>query len=284
MPESFSRKLEASFSQSQLCVGIDPHKELLIENNYELNVAGLESFCFDLLDKVSGLVSIVKPQVSFFESYGSAGFKVLERLLTEATSRGLLVIADAKRGDIGTTMQAYADSWLSKDAPFICDALTVSPYLGVGSLSPAISAAAERGKGLFVLSATSNKEGKAIQTAHVNETTVANQIANEVAQLNKVTATAKGKFGHLGLVIGATLDRYKFGLESINHGSTELITPILAPGFGAQGALLSQARTIFGENASNVVYSISRSALRDGMSGVPSALSVDVAELAEALG
>ena len=283
MPESFSKKLETAFSQSQLCVGIDPHRELLEENDYDLNVSGLEKFSFELLDAISGSVSIVKPQVSFFESYGSKGFAVLERLLSEASSRGLLVIADAKRGDIGSTMQAYTDAWLSKDAPFMCDALTVSPYLGVGSLVPAVSEAAERGKGLFILSATSNKEGKTLQTAQVNGTTVANQVATEVAELNRVTATSKGRFGHLGLVVGATLDRGKFDLVGLNTGTTEFLTPILAPGFGAQGALLSQAKMIFGDNASNVVYSISRSALRDGMHNVRATVLADVAELEEAL-
>lgn len=284
MPESFSKKLDEAFAKSQLCVGIDPHRELLEENNYDLTVSGLERFSLDLLDQVSDVVSIAKPQVSFFESFGSAGFAVLERILSEASSRGLLVIADAKRGDIGSTMQAYADAWLSKDAPFVCDALTVSPYLGVGSLAPAITAASERGKGLFILSATSNKEGKTIQTASAGDTTVANQVANEVAELNKVSSISRGKFGHLGLVVGATLDRYKFGLGELNSGVTELVTPILAPGFGAQGALLSQARMIFGLNAPNVIYSVSRSALRDGMSGVKAAVASDVAELAEALG
>ncbi len=283
MPESFSRKLELAFSKSQLCVGIDPHRELLVENDYSLDVAGLEKFSFDLLDQVSGLVGIIKPQISFFESFGSKGFQVLEKLLSEASSRGLLVIADAKRGDIGTTMQAYTDAWLSKDAPFICDALTVSPYLGVGSLSPAIAVAAERGKGLFILSATSNPEGKTIQTAQTGGTTVANQVALEVAELNKATATSKGRFGHLGLVVGATLDKSKFDLEGLNAGLTELAAPILAPGFGAQGALISQAKMIFGSNASNVIFSISRSALRDGMNNVSQAVSADVSELAQAL-
>jgi len=283
LPESFSKKLETAFSSSQLCVGIDPHRELLAENNYDVSVAGLESFSMDLLDRLGNLVKIVKPQISFYESFGSKGFAVLERVLVEASNRDLLVIADAKRGDIGTTMQAYADAWLAKDAPFLTDALTVSPYLGVGSLAPAIAVAVERGKGLFVLSATSNKEGKDIQLARGKETTVANQVASEVAELNQVTATARGRFGNIGLVVGATLDREKYELGSINVAASDLLIPILAPGFGAQGALLSQARMIFGTNAANVIYSVSRSALRDGMAGVQSVVSRDVAELAEAL-
>ncbi len=284
MPETFSKKLEKAFNTSgQLCVGIDPHEELLDESGLPQSPEGLRSFSLTLLDELTGTVSIIKPQVSFFERFGSAGFKVLEDLCSEASARGLLVIADAKRGDIGTTMTAYAQAWLGKAAPFLVDALTVSPYLGVGSLAPAVSIASERGKGLFVLCATSNPEGSVLQNSVNAGISVARQVADEVASLNQVSAQSKTRFGTAGLVIGATVDLNDFGLSSLNANDVINSSAILAPGFGYQGARLSDARRIFGRNADNVIYTISRSALRDGLYSVQSAVAADQRELSKAL-
>ena len=276
MPESFSKKLESAFaSKGQLCVGIDPHEEILIDNGFEVSAQGVLNFGLAMLDQLEGAVSIIKPQVSFFERFGSAGFTALENLLQEASKRGFLVIADAKRGDIGSTMEAYGQAWLAKDAPFICDALTVNPYLGVGALSPAVAFASERGKGLFILSATSNPDGLKLQSSTNAGLSVASQVAEEVAKLNVATSTSKGKFGNLGLVIGATVDLSSLGLEKLNEGQTDLRTPILAPGFGFQGAHLSNAKTIYKDLAGDVIYTISRSALRDGILSVRSSVTED---------
>ena len=284
MPETFSRKLELAFGKyGQLCVGIDPHAELLEENGFDQSTQGLREFSFTLLEELSGRVGIIKPQISFFERFGSAGFSILEELCSEATSRGFLVIADAKRGDIGTTMSAYASAWLDKSAPFMVDALTVSPYLGVGSLAPAVSIAAERGKGLFVLCATSNSEGRTLQGARVGEATVAALVAKDVATLNSIAAQSRSIFGNVGLVIGATVDVKEFGIESVNRNLESGFAPILAPGFGAQGASLADARKLFGANAKNVIYTISRSALRDGLASASEVVSRDAKELAGAL-
>ncbi len=283
MPESFSSKLEKAFStKGQLCVGIDPHSELIIEAGLDDTVAGLETFSFKLLDEVSEVAGIIKPQVSFFERFGSRGFQVLENLLIEANRRGLLVIADAKRGDIGSTMQAYTDAWLSKDAPFICDALTLSPYLGFGTLNSAIAAAAERGKGVFILCATSNPEGVQVQQASVGEGTVALDVATQAAKYNSVTATSRSRFGNVGLVIGATVELSSFGL-TLNNGVSEHRAPILSPGFGTQGASLSDVRKLFGENASDVICNVSRSALRNGLINARAAVVQDQQILARAL-
>jgi len=284
LPETFSKKLELAFTKyGQVCVGIDPHAELLEENGFAQSAQGLREFSFALLEELSGQVGIIKPQISFFERFGSAGFAVLEELCSEATARGLLVIADAKRGDIGTTMAAYASAWLDKSAPFMVDALTVSPYLGVGSLAPAVSIAAERGKGLFVLCATSNSEGKTLQSARIGDATVAADVASEVATLNGISAQSRSRFGNVGLVIGATVDVEEFGIASVNSNLESGFSPILAPGFGAQGASLKDAKKLFGENAQNVIYTISRSALRDGLASVSDVVSRDAKELAEAL-
>ncbi|MEI8232048.1 MAG: orotidine-5'-phosphate decarboxylase [Actinomycetes bacterium] len=284
MPETFSRLLEQAFSKNgQLCVGIDPHEELLDDSGFDQSVDGLRHFSMALLDELSGTVSIIKPQVSFFERFGSAGFRVLEDLCAEASSRGFLVIADAKRGDIGSTMTAYAQAWLGKAAPFIVDALTVSPFLGVGSLAPAVAIASERGKGLFVLCATSNPEGQTLQMADSEGISTAKSIANEVSALNQVSAQSKTQFGNMGLVIGATVNLEAYGLKDVNTDSSAIAAPILAPGFGAQGARLSEAKRIFGSNADKVVYTISRSALRNGLHSVKSVVVADQQELAQAL-
>ena len=275
MPDTFSRKLERAFEvKGQLCVGIDPHDEILIENGFEISAKGLLDFSLAMLDQLEDVVSIVKPQVSFFERFGSAGFQTLEQVLDSASQRDLLVIADAKRGDIGSTMEAYAQAWLGKSAPFECDSLTVNPYLGVGALAPAASIASERGKGLFVLAATSNPEGITLQTS-LNELTVAGQVAREVDALNSSTAASNSRFGSVGLVIGATVSLASLGLVSVNENRTKLRTPILSPGFGYQGAKLEDAKVIFNELSSDVLYSVSRSALRDGIRGVRQAVQED---------
>lgn len=284
MPESFSSKLESSFAQfSQLCIGIDPHAELLTENGFDDNVQSLHTYVFKMLDQLTGVIGIIKPQVSFFERFGSKGFQVLEVLLSEAANRNLLVVVDVKRGDIGSTMQAYTDAWLAKDAPFMCDAITLSPYLGVSSLSSAMSIAAERGKGIFVLAATSNPEAKELQLAKQGERTVARIVADEVAELNSAMATSRGKFGNLGLVIGATIDLNEYGLQNLNQGD-RLRSPILAPGFGFQGARLQDATSLFGDLAGDVIYTISRSALRNGLQAVGLTVQADIAELDKGLG
>ncbi|CAB4689398.1 unannotated protein [freshwater metagenome] len=284
MPDTFSRKLESAFaSYGQLCVGIDPHAELLDEHGFNNDAEGLFNFSMQCLEQLSGVVGIIKPQVSFFERFGSQGFAALEKVLFEANKAGFLVIADAKRGDIGTTMAAYTDAWLSKDAPFICDALTVNPFLGVGSLLPAVTAAVERGKGLFVLSATSNPEATGLQSASMDGHSVAKSIASEVATINKQTAQSKVTFGSVGLVLGATVDLAALGLANLNSASKYDKSPILAPGFGAQGAKLSDAKAIFGSDADSVIYSVSRSALRNGLTNISGTIESDKEELLQAL-
>ena len=284
LPESFSKKLVAAFSTSgQLCVGIDPHEEMLIENGFEVSAQGTLNFGLAMLDELEGAVAIIKPQVSFFERFGSAGFNVLEKLLQEANQRGYLVIADAKRGDIGSTMEAYGQAWLDKSAPFICDALTVNPYLGVGALTPAVAFASERGKALFVLSATSNSEGKLLQASTHEGKSVAKQVADEVAVLNTASASTKDRFGNLGLVVGATVDLGAVGLADLNSGRVDLRTPVLAPGFGFQGAQLANAKSILKDLAGDVIYTISRSALRGGIQNVRTSVIEDQVILQTAL-
>ena len=265
MPETFSTKLERAFTtKGQLCIGIDPHSALVDEAGFEDDAGGVEHFSMTLLDQVTDHVGIIKPQVSFFERFGSRGFAVLERLLSEASNRKLLVIADAKRGDIGSTMDAYSAAWLTKSAPFICDGLTVSPYLGFGALNSAIAEAIERGKGLFVLCATSNPEGRTVQEAIISDKTISESIAQQAITTNSLSAQSNSRFGNLGLVIGATVNRPDL-LSALAKQMDRLRAPILAPGFGAQGAKLEDLKKIFSELAPDVICSVSREVLVDGL-------------------
>jgi len=284
LPTSFGAKLAKSFDDyGQLCVGIDPHEALLSEWSLPDTAAGLKEFSKIALDAVVGRVGIIKPQVSFFERFGSAGFAVLEDLAQQAAASDLVVIMDAKRGDIGSTMDAYFAAWLGANAPFICDALTVSPYLGFDSLKPAMSESLERGKGVIVLAATSNPEGASIQKATSGGVTIAKQIWSSLADLNAVTAGPGERLGSFGAVIGATLSLGGFGLGSIQEGQGLGATPILAPGFGAQGALLSDSHQLFGEASKQVIHSVSRSVLEAGPLGLAKAIDVAKLELISGL-
>lgn len=272
MPTSFSSRLRRNFDlYGQLCVGIDPHASLLEDWNLSDSVDGLRTFAFTVLETAVGRVGVIKPQVSFFERFGAKGFAVLEDLASAAAETDLQVIMDAKRGDIGSTMDGYFDAWLSRSAPFVCDALTVSPYLGFDSLNNVFSAALENGKGLFILAATSNPEGKTVQKAMLNERTLAADIMDRLERINRVNLDASSAIGNFGAVVGATLNLQAAGLGSI-YEDASASTPILAPGFGAQGAELSECSQLFGSAAKRVLASVSRSVLAAGPSGIASAI------------
>ena len=272
---SFAARLQAAFNaHGQLCVGIDPHEHLLAEWGLDASAAGVREFGLRVVEACAGHVGIVKPQVSFFERYGSAGFAALEEVMAAARAANLLVIADAKRGDIGTTMDAYARAWLTPGSPLEADALTVSPYLGVGSLTDTFAFALEHGKGVFVLAATSNPEGAALQRAvPKGAASIARAVADEVSAWNLAT-TGEG-LGNVGLVVGATIDRYASGLPEALTPSA----PLLAPGFGAQGARLNQLATLFGADSPYVIASESRGVLGAGPDGITRAIGEKKKEL-----
>lgn len=259
----FGRRLRDALDQyGPLCVGIDPHEALLRAWGMDATAAGAREFGLRTVEAAAGRVGIVKPQVAFFERYGAAGFAALEDVIAAARAAGLIVIADAKRGDIGTTMDGYAAAWLAPGAPLESDALTLSPYLGTDSLNAAFSAATAHEKGVFVLAATSNPEASALQRARVDdEESVAERVAHDVAARN---IGAPGSLGPIGLVVGATVDRRAYGLSDIVLAGT----PILAPGFGAQGAEPDDLGRLFGYVSSQVVASESRSILSAGPAGL----------------
>jgi orotidine-5'-phosphate decarboxylase len=273
---SFGERLSRVFSTSgNLCVGIDPHASLLSQWGLEQGPAGLREFGLRVVDAAAGRVGIVKPQVAFFEAHGSAGLLALEDVLSAARAAGLLVIGDAKRGDIGSTMEGYTEAWLRNGSPLEVDALTVSPYLGVDSLARTRATADAHGKGLFVLAATSNPEAGAIQTVRTpSGSTVAATIVETVSNWN-----AGEPLGSTGVVVGATVDLAAVGIEPSSLAGI----PVLAPGFGHQGAEFSDVRRLFGEAADSVLLSASRSILSAGPTGIADAIERQAAEVAAAL-
>ncbi|WP_165165151.1 orotidine-5'-phosphate decarboxylase [Corynebacterium qintianiae] len=234
-----------------LCVGIDPHAALLEKWGLGDNVAGLREFSRICVDAFAGHVALVKPQVAFFERFGSAGFVVLEETLAALRESGTLVVADAKRGDIGSTMEGYARAWLGAGSPLEADAVTLTPYLGVGSLDPAIALAEETGKGVFVMAANSNPEAEAFQTQAIDGVTIAQQMVDACTAYNRGETV-----GNVGVVVGATV--------AAPPALTELNAPVLMPGVGAQGATLDDVARIAGAQIHLVFPNVSRSVLASG--------------------
>jgi orotidine-5'-phosphate decarboxylase len=261
---SFGERLRAAIgARGPLCVGIDPHPALLADWGLETTASGARDFGLRVVEAAAPTVAVVKPQVSFFERYGSAGFAALEDVFAAARDAGLLVIADAKRGDIGTTMDAYADAWLTPGAPLEADALTVNPFLGVGTLTHAFDLAERHGKGVFVLAATSNPDAFTAQRATLPAGgSVSAGIVDEVSARSRAT-TPDGEWSSLGFVVGATVDWRDAGLTV-----PEPPAPLLAPGFGYQGATPGDLVARFGAAASTVVASESRSILSAGPDGI----------------
>jgi orotidine-5'-phosphate decarboxylase len=273
----FGTRLHAAIAaRGPLCVGIDPHASLLTEWGLGDDVSGLETFSRTVVEAVAPVASVVKPQSAFFERFGSRGIAVLERVIAESRAAGALVLLDVKRGDIGSTMAAYASAYLDSASSLSADAITVSPYLGVGSLQPAFETAAANGAGVFVLALTSNPEGSSVQHAvGANSKTVAQTVIDEISLLNK----GAEPLGSIGLVVGATIGRTGHDLSKVNG-------PLLAPGLGAQGATPADLRSVFGESLHNVLPSYSREVLNAGPSVVALRAAADraVADCTAALG
>ncbi len=258
MSDSFGLRLwNAVEAHGPLCVGIDPHSSLLDAWNLPDDAAGAERFGRTVVEAMAGRVPVVKPQSAFFERFGAAGVAALERTIADARAAGLLVITDVKRGDIGTTAAAYAQAYLDPASSLYSDALTVSPYLGFGSLRPFLDAAAAHGGGVFVLALTSNPEGPQVQHArvsseHGNGRTVAGTMLAAVAAEN----AGQTPQGSVGVVVGAT----------IGDTAEDLATggPLLVPGLGAQGGGAEDLRRLFGPVARHVLPSVSREILGAG--------------------
>ncbi|MBD0855807.1 orotidine-5'-phosphate decarboxylase [Corynebacterium striatum] len=250
------RLVAAGAERGRLCVGIDPHAHLLQAWGLNNDVDGLRTFARTCVEAFADTVAVVKPQVAFFERFGSAGFAVLEETLQGLREAGCLTLADAKRGDIGSTMAGYADAWLGETSPLLSDAVTVSPYLGVGSLKPVFDLAEETGRGVFVLAATSNPEAVSSQSIKdADGVTVAQGVVNQCAAINASYA-AEGRAGNVGVVVGATL-KHPPVLD-------QLAGPVLLPGVGAQGATAQDVKAITIAAPELGFANVSRSVLERG--------------------
>lgn len=259
MVESFGERLRTQIEdRGPLCVGVDPSDVVVEQWGRYDDVEGLEFVALSVVEAAIDTAVAIKPQVAFFERFGSAGYRVLERVIREATDASLLVIADAKRGDIGSSVQGYAQAWLTNSSPLAVDALTANPFLGVGALEPLVATARATGRGIFVLAATSNPEGHLIQSAIVDGGhSVEVAVLAAIAELN-ADADGLGAVGAVGAVIGATRERPDFDLSRLRG-------PILVPGVGAQGATVDRVARLFGEvTRASVLVNVGRAILERG--------------------
>lgn len=262
-PVPFGARLGAAMDElGPLCVGIDPHPALLAGWDLSDDAEGVRELGLRVVEALGGRVAALKPQAAFFERHGSRGVAALEEVIAAARSAGTLTIVDAKRGDIGSTMAGYAEAFLADGSPLAGDAVTLSPYLGFGSLAPAADLAAVTGRGIFVLCLTSNPEGPEVQHAvGPDGVSVAANIAARAADLNADAVAAGHPMGAVGLVVGATV------ADAVRRTGTDLEAvagPLLAPGVGAQGAGQRALADVFGAVRRHVLASSSRGVLSAG--------------------
>ncbi|HHV22804.1 MAG TPA: orotidine-5'-phosphate decarboxylase [Propionibacterium sp.] len=269
MTDFGARLAEQVAARGRLCVGVDPHPQILQDWGLSVDAAGLAECTHRMVDALGDIVAVFKPQSALFEAFGSAGIGVLERFLAAADKAGAMVIMDAKRGDIGSTMAGYARAYLSNESPLAADALTVSPYLGFGSLTPAIQLAEATGRGLYVLCRTSNPEGGQVQLADTGGRSVAQVMVDEVGLAN-----ADRDPGPFGLVIGGTL-------PALDVDLTGFAGSILVPGIGAQGGTVAGLQELFGAAAARVLPTSSREIMSAGPD--PDSLRRAVTELTDQL-
>lgn len=271
MTEPFGARLRAAMdARGPLCVGIDPHVSLLDAWGLPDTAYGVERFALTVVEALADRVAVLKPQSAFFERHGAAGIAVLERTVRAAREHGALVLLDVKRGDIGSTVAAYADAYLGPNSPLAADAITVHPYLGFGALRPFLTTALEHHRGVFVVTLSSNPEGAEVQAARRGEVSVAGTILRHVAEWN----AGAEPMGSIGVVVGATIDTDTDTDLAVNG-------PLLAPGFGAQGGTVDDLRRIFGAALPNVVPATSRAVLSAGPD--PAGLQDAAAKIADSL-
>ncbi|HVX21784.1 MAG TPA: orotidine-5'-phosphate decarboxylase [Acidimicrobiales bacterium] len=274
---TFGDRLAAAVARTgPICAGVDPSAALLGAWGLADDAGGLRAFAGACVEAFAGVVPVVKPQVAFFERHGAAGLAVLERLIADARSAGLLVIADAKRGDIDSTAAAYADAWLGPSSPLAADAVTAVAYLGLGALDPLFAAARATGRGVVVVVRSSNPEGRPLQQAVLQQPiepagawpgpgagqSVEDGLLAAIAEMNRAELAGRpgSTVGSVGAVVGATLAPSAFPLERLGG-------PVLAPGVGAQGGTVENVAALFGRcPAGTVVPNTSRSVLAAGPS------------------
>jgi orotidine-5'-phosphate decarboxylase len=251
------RFLALADTRSPLCLGVDPAVELLRQWGLTLDAAGLRSFCNITMEAMGDRAAVVKPQSAFFEQFGPEGMAELRHLVGMIKERGALALIDVKRGDIGHTLDAYADAMIGPESPFGGDAMTATAYMGFGSLMPLLKKAAERGAGVFVVVRSSNPEGRVLQDAKLADgRTVATALANDITEFNAMVSDGVGP---IGAVMGATIEGT--ATETLASLPKSLI---LAPGIGAQGATFDDMARNFGPATARALPSVSRSILAKG--------------------
>jgi orotidine-5'-phosphate decarboxylase len=257
MPESFAARFaEARASAGPLVWGLDPSADLLEAWGLGDSPDGLDQFADIMQLAVPGVVGLVKPQSAFYERHGWRGIRTLQRLIAALRGVGLLVVLDIKRGDVGSTNDAYAEAYLGKGAPLAADAITVHPYLGLGAMGSYVSRAAQAGSCLLVVTRSSNPEGRVIQAAQARAgSSVEADVLRQIRELND--GLAPGGIGPVGAVVGPTQIEPELDLA-------EARCLFLAPGVGAQGATSADVARVFAACPDRVMPSASRSLLSAG--------------------
>jgi orotidine-5'-phosphate decarboxylase len=236
--------------------GLDPSGAVLQAWELGDDPGGLDRFADIVLEAAVGTVGLVKPQSAFFERHGWRGFRTLSRLIADARSSGLLVILDVKRGDVGSTNDAYAQAYLGAGAPLEADAITVHPYLGLAAMDAFVTGADEAGSCLLVVTRSSNPEGRAVQSAREHSGRQVDEgLLQEIGKLNQTLAP--GQIGPVGAVVSPV--RIEPGLDLA--GAQALF---LAPGIGAQGITSQDVAEVFAACPDRVMPSASRSLLAAG--------------------
>ncbi len=257
MADSFASRFAAVRDEhGPLAWGLDPSGSLLEAWGVGDTPTGLDRFATIALEAATGTVGVVKLQAAFYERHGWQGFRTLERLIGDARSAGLLVIVDAKRGDVGSTNDAYAEAFLGADALLAADALTVHPYLGLAAMDSFVTRATDAGSALLVVTRSSNPEGRRIQGARTGTgRTVEEQLIHDIGELN--ARLAPGEVGPIGAVVGPTHLEPTLDLRA-------MAGLFLAPGVGTQGATSHDVAHVFATCPDRVIPSASRSLLMAG--------------------
>jgi orotidine-5'-phosphate decarboxylase len=269
MPHNYSDRLHRAIRAraTPALVGLDPRFELLPDpilaaaraqpgHPCEVLARAFEQFCRRVVDVVAPLAPAVKPQSAFFEQCGPPGVLALQRIIRHARDAGLLVVLDGKRGDIGSTAEAYARAYLAGTdpdaAPFAADALTVNAYLGGDTLKPFLDLALERGAGLYVLVRTSNPGAGDFQDRESSGTKLFEHVAQTVESLNR-ECRADSRYGPVGAVAGATYPQELADLRALMPS-----TPLLVPGYGSQGGTSEDVAGAFDEQGTGALVNSSR--------------------------